>query len=276
MVDVNLLAAPAFEIPGIQHVLAVVCGTGTVGRTLAIQRDPSAKTRQLPLNDVAVSRGWGYLLCDEGSAFWLGRLAIRELLFHADRVASASIHQAPPPAYLPLHLDLMNYFKVNDPMECIDLVSLTGKWVGEDAYDPGTLSSRRNATIAGAARIVLRWAFPDDGTETQGPPSPPISISTLDSSDENEVLASQRRAYELALKAVQPMIELTIDLLGDRTVVDSRKSCLALGGGLMMSKGYRGLLLDGLKKKDIHWGAVQVVSDAAGDGAAGLAAVEFA
>jgi hypothetical protein len=59
-------------------VVAVVCGTGTVGRTIRIDKvetaqsspdllgvDASAKSvgklRQLPLEDVAVARGWGYL-----------------------------------------------------------------------------------------------------------------------------------------------------------------------------------------------------------------------
>jgi hypothetical protein len=57
--------------------VAVVCGTGTVGRTIRIDKIQSAesspslegvdktkgvgKLRQLPLEDVAVARGWGYL-----------------------------------------------------------------------------------------------------------------------------------------------------------------------------------------------------------------------
>jgi hypothetical protein len=75
--DVNILAAPALDIPGVDHVVAVVCGTGTVGRTIRIDKIHSAesspslegvdktksvgKLRQLPLEDVAVARGWGYL-----------------------------------------------------------------------------------------------------------------------------------------------------------------------------------------------------------------------
>jgi hypothetical protein len=72
------LAAPALDIPGVDHVVAVVCGTGTVGRTIRIDKVQSAesspglegvdskakgvgKLRQLPLEDVAVARGWGYL-----------------------------------------------------------------------------------------------------------------------------------------------------------------------------------------------------------------------
>lgn len=69
--DVNLLAAPALNLPGIQHVAAVVCGTGTVGRTIEIAQKESTdvvlsekgrgKVKGLPLTDVGVSRGWGWL-----------------------------------------------------------------------------------------------------------------------------------------------------------------------------------------------------------------------
>jgi hypothetical protein len=68
---VNLLAAPALNLPGIKHVAAVVCGTGTVGRTLEVQHPTlvlngnsvgvAEPLRTLPLDDVAVSRGWGYM-----------------------------------------------------------------------------------------------------------------------------------------------------------------------------------------------------------------------
>lgn len=76
--DVNILAAPALDLPGVDNVVAVVCGTGTVGRTIRVGKVKSAqsspalegvdsapqgtrKVRQLPLEDVAVARGWGYL-----------------------------------------------------------------------------------------------------------------------------------------------------------------------------------------------------------------------
>ena len=60
----NLLAAPALDLPGIKHVVAVVCGTGTVGRTIRVGQAGSSaagQVRRLPLEDVAVSRGWGYM-----------------------------------------------------------------------------------------------------------------------------------------------------------------------------------------------------------------------
>lgn len=51
--DVNLLAAPAIDLPGIDHVIALVAGTGTVGRVIKV----GDKKRGLPLEDVAMSRG---------------------------------------------------------------------------------------------------------------------------------------------------------------------------------------------------------------------------
>lgn len=73
--DVNLLAAPALGIPSVKHAVAVVCGTGTVGRTIRVDQASSlpstdvemsepnrrGRLRALPLEDVGVSRGWGYM-----------------------------------------------------------------------------------------------------------------------------------------------------------------------------------------------------------------------
>ena len=67
----NLLAAPALEFSGITHVAAVVAGTGTVGRTIRIDQSvlgektggstTHSQIRELPLEDIGVARGWGYV-----------------------------------------------------------------------------------------------------------------------------------------------------------------------------------------------------------------------
>ena len=217
-------------------------------------------------------------LCDEGSAFWLGRLCIRLLLGRADRLASASIYSTATPPLLPLHQDLMSYFATKEPMDLIELVSLTGSWVAGTSGDIGEVSSMRNATVAGAARVLLRWAFPEDDVGSY--PSPPESDSSQSPPQQNghpEYLrtASTTAALRLAKMSIEPLIQLTLELLGDRTIVKPHESALALGGGLMMSKGYRGLLLDGLRKHGVSWGLVQVVDDAAGVGAFSLGKVEF-
>ncbi|RXK39234.1 hypothetical protein M231_03454 [Tremella mesenterica] len=274
--DVNLLAAPALDI-GVKHVIAVVCGTGTVGRTIRVNQPvagratPDSDTGRcvpevgsLPLEDVAVSRGWGYMLCDEGSAFWLGRLAIRLLLSYADRVSSCAIYASPPPPHLPLYDELLRYFGVQDPMLLIELTSLTS-WEGST----GEAVARRNAMVAGSARIVLSWAF-----DRSSPPSPHALADPRSPDDPME--ASRREARALAKKSIGPMIELTLDLLGDGSTVTPEDTALVLGGGLWQSRGYRDLLLEGLRKQGVVFSQVRVVQDAAGEGAKGLARVEFA
>ena len=154
-------------------------------------------------------------------------------------------------------------------MDLINIVSLTGPFV--EGLSIGEATAKRNAFMAGAARVVFKWAFPDDGNTL--PPSPPATESSND--EEDPMAASHSEALGLATKAVKALIELTLELLGDRSVVKPESTALALGGGLWMSKGYRTLLQDGLKKEGVVFRQMLLVSDAAGAGAVGLASVEF-
>lgn len=292
--DVNLLAAPALQLPGIKHVAAVVCGTGTVGRTIEVSavntadEEGSGKVRQLPLVDIGVSRGWGWLLCDEGSAFWIGRLAIRSLLFAGDRAASSGLYLAPPRQQLALHRDLLDYFGTDDYMDIINVVSLNDNTFS--GVSIGTATARRNALMAGAARIVFRHAFPEEQSSTpalaRSPvptgqmPSPPLSetessSSNGDSCNKSSDEGSHAEGLKIARSAIRSLIDLTLDLLGDRTVVKPETTALSLGGGLWQCAGYRDLLLSGLKKEGVEFNRFMVVSDAAGVGAKGVAQVEF-
>ncbi len=208
-------------------------------------------------------------LCDEGSAFWLGRLAIRSLLHHSDRLSSSPIHSKSPPPLLPLHRDLLTYFGTSDPMDIIELVSLTGSFV--EGLSIGEAVAKRNAAVAGAARVVFSWAFPEDRQEV--PPTPPDSPH--DSIGFNLAALSRKEALTLSEKSIIPLIELTMSLLGDQSVVRPERTTLAMGGGLMMSKGYRRLLEEGLRGEGVRFAEERVVADAAGVGARGLAGVEF-
>lgn len=212
-------------------------------------------------------------LCDEGSAFWIGRLAIRSLLSNFDRSTRSTLYSSPASSLLPFHLDLLSYFGVKDPMELIGICSLIGPAAEELSI--GEATAKRNAYMAGAARTVLRWAFPDDAS----PPSPPASERSVDMDPlpekEDEISQSRQEALRIVHKAITPMVELTIDLIGDGTVVKPQSTVLALGGGLWQSKGYRYLMKDGLKKEGVEFARVLLVDDAAGVGAEGLASVEF-
>jgi len=66
--DTHLILAAA----GVEHGIALIAGTGSV----AWARTPDGRT--------ARAGGWGYLLGDEGSGYWVGRAAVRHALRLAD------------------------------------------------------------------------------------------------------------------------------------------------------------------------------------------------
>ncbi|KAL7419286.1 hypothetical protein Q5752_006123 [Cryptotrichosporon argae] len=266
--DVILLAAPGITL-GVQHIVTVVCGTGTVGRTIRVMPPQVLASSSdednacaLPLKDVGVARGWGYMLCDEGSAFWIGRLAIRSLLAATDRVVSKAMYSTPAPPPLPLHTELMNYFGVTVPYDLFAIVSLTSPTFAP-GLSIGEASAKRNAYMAGAARVVFRWAF--DSALLVG--ATPAEQAAIDK--------SRAEAMRIVRLSVDSLADLTLEALGDRTVVKPEHSALALGGGLMMASGYRALLEQRLDQHGVRFGQVVIVDDAAGEGARALAALEF-
>ncbi|WWC86429.1 uncharacterized protein L201_001306 [Kwoniella dendrophila CBS 6074] len=302
--DVNLLAAPALGVPNIDHVVTVVAGTGAIGRTIKVSPDSSDISRSqafLPLEEVAVASGWGYLLGDEGSAFSLGRMAIRSVLAIADRQNSSSVYSSSTPRFSPLHNDILRHFGTTDPTDLITIATLTNTMF--DGMHPNEATAKRNAMIAGSARIILKWAFPEDQlvAPTSGLPTPPGSLNgeskteneigehddidsdTVMSSepeivntkihfsvDEPENLKSHKEAKNLVYKSIKSLRELTLECLGDLTTMNLHKTSLVLGGGLMMSEGFKNLLLDVLQKENVTFKNVITVDDAAGEGARAL------
>lgn len=197
-------------------------------------------------------------LCDEGSAFWIGRLAIRWLLHQWDREHSTAIYSSPTPPRGPLYTDLLEYFAVDDPTELIGIVSLMSDF--SDGLTTGEASAKRNAYQAGAARVVFKWAFPEE----QG-----VTVTT------DLEMASHVAALKIAQSAIKPVIDLTLETLGDRTVVDPQRTAFNLGGGLWNSPGYRKLCLDGLAVEGVNFRSINLVDDAAGEGAKALAGAVF-
>ena len=83
------LETGAPDQPGV----VIISGTGSIayGRNAA--------------GEAARSGGWGYVLGDEGSGYWIGRAALRAVLREAD-------HRGPATVLTPLLLD---HFKVSEP-----------------------------------------------------------------------------------------------------------------------------------------------------------------
>jgi len=87
------LVAGAERGPGV----VIIAGTGSIayGRNAA--------------GEAARAGGWGYVLGDEGSGYWIGRLALRAVVRHADG-------RGRPTSLTPLILD---HFKVSRPQDLV-------------------------------------------------------------------------------------------------------------------------------------------------------------
>ena len=183
------------------------------------------------------------------------------MLKSADRIASARIYSEAPSPLLPLHLDLLEYFGVADPMDLLNVASLTGTFV--ENLSVGEATSKRNAFMAGAARILLSYAFPEDGAH---------SIRCYGTTATG---ASHQEALGIVTSSINSLLDMTLDLLGDGTVVDPRHSALVLGGGLWQSERFRALFEEGLRERSLSFRASMVVSDAAAAGVRALANLVF-
>lgn len=236
------------------------------------------KTENKDLERVGISRGWGYLLCDEGSAFWVGRLAIRSLLAYEDFRGNSKLYSTSTAiTHLQLHKDLMKQLKVDSPADLINKTYVDHS-SGESSF---TVSeSNRKVWIAEASRIVCNYAFAQDISKNIiddiindaliGIPGDPTS-GTMNQTTHDD--GSQVEALRIAAQAVCPLVHIVVRLLGDRTKLKPETTTLTVGGGVISNNGYRELLLRAL---DTHFGIrfkhVQVVSDAEGEGVQALAA----
>lgn len=236
------------------------------------------KTENKDLERVGISRGWGYLLCDEGSAFWVGRLAIRSLLAYEDFRGNSKLYSTSTAIkHLQLHKDLMKQLRVDSPADLINKTYVDHS-NGESSF---TVSeSNRKVWVAEASRIVCNYAFAQDISKNIiddiindaliGIPGDPTS-STMRQTTHDD--GSQIEALKIAAQAVCPLVHIVVRLLGDRTKLKPETTTLTVGGGVISNNGYRELLLRAL---DTHFGIrfkhVQVVSDAEGEGVQALAA----
>jgi N-acetylglucosamine kinase len=108
----------------------VVAGTGSI----AYGRDPSGRA--------ARSGGWGYVLGDEGSGYWLGRLALRAVVRAADG-RGASTAMAEP---------ILSHFGVAKPQELVRHIYVAGS---------------RPSAIAALSKIVGAAALAGDATASE-------------------------------------------------------------------------------------------------------------
>lgn len=190
-------------------------------------------------------------LGDEGSAYAVGRLAMRSILTASDTLRSTSFlsPSSPSPPLLPLHASLLKHFGVPSA------AALVAKTYGDHSTSPlhpsfEQAEANRKVWIAEAARIVLAYAFAEDGS----------------ADDESRAVA-----LGIAGVAASSMVDLAAVLLG-RDIVEPKKAALALGGGLWKAEGYCDLVVKGLRERGVEFAAVVVVGDPAEAGVLALVA----
>ncbi|GAA5872726.1 hypothetical protein JCM1840_004501 [Sporobolomyces johnsonii] len=246
--DGHLLAAPSVLLPCIESTVVLVAGTGSVG--LAFRK--RGQGLDVGLDLVGVSGGWGYLLGDEGSAYCVGRLAIRHLMAAADaRLSSSLVNPSSKPVpLLPLFSALLVHLRASDPAHLIDKAYTTH-------CDPASSTfagreTERKLWIAEGARVVFSYAFEDSNADDE----------------------SRATARSILEEAIGPLVETALTLIGDRSAVDPSKGALFLGGGLWNSEGYLQMLKASLVAKGVAFAKVGIVKSAAEEGARALVALD--
>jgi N-acetylmuramic acid 6-phosphate etherase len=174
--------------------------------------------------------GWGYLLGDEGSAFGIGRDAIRAALNQHDRGLSPT----------PLHLALTKHFGCESIKDLIPAVYMNLPPIPNEGQDLSSAESDPKLRVAGVCRIVFGRAFPPSSDELPGV----------------EALDIVRRHASLGADTI-------IHLLARDQDLPARQSALVFGGALGQVEGYRSMIMEILRSRGHHFSRVEYVSAAA-------------
>lgn len=194
-------------------------------------------TDELPC-EVGRAGGWGHLIGDEGSAWWIGCEALRRVLaVRLDGRPVAPGDVAPTDAFIER---LLRHF------DSPSLEDLLDHAVGLDDHLSGGAAeaeARRKDRIADLARLVQASAFPD---EARWPKGVPMALGGQPDPFARRVL----------LDGVRELIAL-IDTLTRRCAIVPSESTLVLAGGMWSSPGFLALFL----AEAGAWAAVELVDD---------------
>ncbi|KXN81267.1 N-acetylmuramic acid 6-phosphate etherase [Leucoagaricus sp. SymC.cos] len=230
--DAALLSSAIVTQPkstGIKSGIVLIAGTGALAYSYTL----SGKGQSSLPRPVNRSSGWGYLLGDEGSAFAIGRDAVRSALDQHDRGLATTR----------LHLAIMKYFGCASIGELISAIYLGAPPTLKEGQDPSSAESDPKLRIAGVCRTVFDHAFP----------------SRIGNDPDTEALQIIRKHATSAAQAI-------IRLLASDSDIHAAQSVLVFGGALGQVGGYREMIVDTLKASG-HWFArLESVSDAANAG----------
>jgi N-acetylmuramic acid 6-phosphate etherase len=212
---------PTFSKTGV----VLVVGTGSIAYSFSV----TSAERKLVSVPLERTGGWGYLLGDEGSAYSIGREAIRRALCHRDTGATPT----------KLHKIVADYFGCNTIGAIISAV-YTPNQFQEKVGVRKPMAPDPKLRIASLAPFIFRAAFPADS----------------DTPDQ-EALAIIRQAATTTVDIIEP-------LLRDKSQILAQKSTLAMGGALAQISEFRDLVVSELGARGQTFAHVEAVADAAG------------
>ncbi|PWN48063.1 hypothetical protein IE53DRAFT_320088 [Violaceomyces palustris] len=241
--DTSLLAAPVRdpEYPSIRSGVVVIAGTGSIVMSFKEEEDGTLTT----LNRVG---GFGWLLGDEGSGFWVGRDALRYVLDQADRERSSS--RTDNSSELGRHLlrdRILEQWHLSSTDELLNAVYSNRPLASSSKASTTQSLQERKHRLASLAPLVFHLAFKHGD---------PCSLSILQGQARG--LASQ----VAAILRTEP---------GWDSHLEASSSVLCMGGSLLGVERYRELLTEELRLQGIVFHRCVFVGDPAKSGAIALA-----
>ncbi|KAH7308807.1 hypothetical protein BKA65DRAFT_601661 [Rhexocercosporidium sp. MPI-PUGE-AT-0058] len=200
--DIDFLAKSSSNSKSADSVVVLVAGTGSIA--MAFERNHGQLER------TGRSGGWGHLLGDDGSAYGIGRQALRSALGFADEINLRKRSGNLEGNLNPLVLRIFEHFGLNQALE--SPVRLLNQIVSFDSL--GEISSHTKR-IAAVAKVVVGCS------------------------------SSSQQAREILEEGSKSLVRLLCSLVINQGI-DTSKTSLVLAGGLLQSKVYRDMFLDDL------------------------------
>ncbi|KAJ8133198.1 hypothetical protein O1611_g428 [Lasiodiplodia mahajangana] len=210
--DIDLLPISLASQAQLESVVVVVAGTGSVAMSYAKIDGQFQRTHRVG--------GWGCLLGDDGSAYGIGREALRAALYssdlysmHKDRDPAAATQTLPP-----LSQAVFHHFQELCPDSKPETLLSTILAPDPDLHQVGDATIAATKRIASVAKLVLSMA--GSGSEA-------------------------KRIVDAGVSSLVNLVALLIQAGG----IDPIKSGLVLAGGMMEDELYRTMLTQALEER---------------------------
>ncbi|KAI0827867.1 hypothetical protein BC628DRAFT_1514665 [Trametes gibbosa] len=245
--DTHLLAAPLRMHDDVTAAIGCVSGTGT--KVVSFKQGDGAH-----LEELGCVGGWGWILGDEGGGFHVGREAIRQILWEADRASVFPLAERRTASTL--RTRVLEHFGVKDPFELLTIVHWPDPLPSVEARPEAPAYTRnvREKRLSSLAPLVFEAAFGDgDALALRA-----LGVTTRELVDQISVL-------------LRPEVDEPGAVAPPRTIKAS-ETILCFGGSLVGVDAYRKLVLDELERRGHVMKRVTWVDEAAVVGAKALAA----